>query len=185
MKQIDYDNCFSDDVYNLKNKFSLIKEVLIKIFSFITTIPILFIFFNAAGIIVDKGLMFDFFFYYFITMIPLDIYNIKKIKRNIKEKNEEAQKELNKLVYRLQKENVYINIDSLKKSIKKEKIDSDNNIITRFYMLDTKNQIKVLEEIKRMAIFKYKEKSLNLLDNQEIDVEEISQIKKFKSKTKF
>lgn len=182
MKQIEFDGNFSDNVYDLKNKFSFIKELLIKVVSFITTLPILYFVFLNTGILLDSLIIYDFIFYYFILMIPLDIYNMKKTKRKIIEKNEEASKKLNKLIYKLQKENVYINIDSLKKSIKKETIDENNNIITRFYLLDRENQIKVLEEIKKMSLFKNKGSSLFLLDENDISEDELNKVKKINRK---
>lgn len=184
MKQIDFKYNFFELIYNLKNKFNFLKLLISNVFAFgvcIVTANILFL----NNFITDLNLIYDIILYFSLVIIPFDIYNIRKIKKQINEKRKNAELNLNNLVYKLQKENVYINMQSFKNSIQKQEIDYDNKQIhTRFYMLDIRNQVKVLEEIKKFTLLESKECSLFLLDNSDVTIEDEKYKEKLKKKNK-
>jgi len=180
MKKIDFEQNFSELMYNLKNRFNILKLLASNVTTFVicgTTVYILYL----NNFIPDINMIYDIFLYGGLIVVPLDIRSIKKIRKEIKENKKSAKVDLNNLIYKLQKENVYINVSNLENSIQNQKIDYDNKKIhTKFYLLDKHDQIKVLEEIKKLTLFQTKENLLYLLDNSEITDEDQKYIKKLK-----
>lgn len=162
MKKINYNSDFNKDIYNINNKFNVLKEL----------IKSLIIVFGICLSTLIFGI--KLFIPLSISIITVSIPIIKtNIKNKIKKYNKNYEKSLRNILYLVNElnidSNLIVNCKSVTTKVKSITLENNNiikdNILTYtdYYLKDIQNELKILRYIKNTII-----KENNIINNSSL-----------------